>query len=425
MSRKQNKVSNSHNKSWSNYRQVSYIKTSVVRQIGVEELKRINKRIFVLMKRSEGFFKEEKARMLVVKQANGYFRGQKVISQADQRALKATGGKYREVTFLKDKATRKMLRKVAKLIDIPHADQVGFTRKRSIWDAAARLGDAKSIVNIDLENAFNAIPEQAVYLILRRVFDLNKKHARQLTNAITDGGYLYQGSPLAPLIFNLWTRPIMDSVRGAGFDIVAYADDLTIGSDYGAISHKMVRVFIKWIRQFNMNVNMAKVKFYNIKKAYKETVGLKSIRSGGGILTTPVKFRKGLRKLRYLTHLYTVNGVTHTRRVNKEGEPNELGFVILGSWIWLSEAERRGVARVDTALYKKLKKSVPAIIEDWKIKRRSYNVDHQSCFTTDSIPHIPQDTRGKWKVIYTSHQGRLREGVYRKRLSARVRRPFR
>lgn len=382
---------------WSNYRQVSYITASIRKQVGAQKLKEISTQIFAIMKANENSFSSEKAHMLVVKQAEGYFRGQKIIDKKEQQKLIKSGGKTRPVTYIRDKQTNKILKRIAPLVDIPHPDQVGFTANCSIWDAASRMAECSAVVNIDLENAFNAIPEGAVYLIFRKVFDLNKTHAAMLTDACCENGFMYQGCPLSPLIFNLWTRPILDSIKGAGFKIVAYADDLTIGTECGYISHKMVRVFKKWIEQFNMTVNTAKVKFYNYKKTYKETVGLKKWCKDSGLIIEPLKFRKALRKLAYLAHLYD-KGVTHTRRLNKAGEPNELGFVILGMWIWISESKRRGFNKRYRKLYKRLQKRVPAILDDWKSNRQRYPNLHS--VHSISIPHSESDIQRKWKEIY-------------------------
>ena len=316
--------------------------------------------------RNKPILQPKKNNMIVVKKGKGYAKGQKIIDKKEQQEFTENGGTSRPIIYLSDKETHELLQKLTHVFDLPlKGVQYGFTKGENIYTATRNLVDAKSSVNMDLENAFNAVPRKAVYLIFRIIFDLNKFDAHMLTECCCHNGYLYQGCPIAPLLFNIYTLPIAYSIHKSGLGVVQYADDITIYStEYDSISFRMVKVIKKWIEQYNMKINLKKTKFFNASCLIVVNVGLKIIKNLGFIEAQ--KFRKTLRKLNYLIQLRNKHGIEFTRHLNKQGEFNQMREVLLGLWAWLTESKRQNIqlSKKDSKLYDKIQNT----FEHWSRK---------------------------------------------------------
>lgn len=328
-------------------RQVKYSKKALTKVYSARRIDELNKHLFYFCRDNNILnLDTRKSKMIVVKEADGFFKGEKVVDREKIKAIQDSGGRYRNITFLKSHETQWFAKNISALIDVSMPNQHGFTAERGIYTAAKQILDdacqreITQAVNIDLENAFNAIPKQAVFLIFRDIFDLNKQYAQKLADMACDGSdHLFQGCPFAPQIYNIWVIGILHSIEKLGFKVAAYADDLTI---YGSnnINWKVVATINKRVKFWNMKINKKKVRFFKVKKNDNlDTVGLKISKDSG--FAEPLSFRKQLRKLKYFLHLFHDLDKRSTHRMSKLGEPIQLIHMINGLHNWLDESFRR------------------------------------------------------------------------------------
>jgi hypothetical protein len=101
-----------------------------------------------------------------------------------------------------------------------------------------------------------------IFQLLRVTFDVNRQVARDLAEKWTVHGHMLQGHPLAPLIFNLWTRTTTDYLNRLGrkqqFQIVQYADDIMIMDHRWRTSWNQIRYIMEQYEKLGFSINPEK-----------------------------------------------------------------------------------------------------------------------------------------------------------------------
>ena len=216
-------------------------------------------------------------------------------------------GKWRHITYVKDPTLRKELGKANKHITgLVIDNQHGFTTKRSIITAWKYLesNKIKGMINFDLQDAFNQITINEVYYIFRKILDLNKEDALVLTYLSTKNGYLFQGNPLSPTIFNIAAVRMMKRLKGLENEelkIASYADDINITSTRGFISWKLTKLIAFIIKDSGFKTNKEKFEGQTYKKRMS-TLGISFSKNKGNFL--PRKSDKLKRKIKFLTFTF-------------------------------------------------------------------------------------------------------------------------
>lgn len=272
---------------------------------------------------------------VVKKDYQGRHRGDKIFNKSEMRNFVANGGKVRPIqTYCKD--TRKELRGLMQVFDIPVPNQVGFTAGKNIFSVAEDFKDEKATLLVDLEDAFNQITQNQVYLILREVFDLNEKDSKRFARVMCVNGCLFQGNPLAPLIFNIWSSRLVHVMTLCGLNFKQYADDITIVSKYDSISYSFMRFICGLITQLGFKVNRDKLE--RQRKTRTRTLGLdrRKVRIYG---LYPQRVRKLKAKIKYLVFLFEKRDIRFTNHLTKDGKPLRLSWVIAGLHNWLRECK--------------------------------------------------------------------------------------
>ncbi len=186
--------------------------------------------------------------------------------------LKNMGYRTREIKFW-NKNTRKAAAKaLAKTLDIPCPWQHGFTANQGLKDAWIPIDKAESVLLVDLENAFDQISQEQAYWLFRVVFDLNRRDSNWLAQKMCYKGYVFQGNPIAPLIFNLLSCTIGWRLKRANINCSQYADDLAILGKHEYMGYRLSKFVLELIRQEGWIVNPRKVT--RQRKGSFESLGL-------------------------------------------------------------------------------------------------------------------------------------------------------
>jgi hypothetical protein len=273
----------------------------------------------------------------VVKSAPGYTKGAKVFEASEVKRLEEAGGKFRPILcYCKD--TNKALKPLAKALAIPCEWQHGFMPQKGVLTAAGAIEYeeglfGKSKVFIDLKDAFNQITLEQVREMFHLVFFLNKTDSDWLARRMCHTGFLFQGNPVAPLIFNILSRFIGLNVhkqtKGA-VKLVQYADDLTFIVNRDYVPQRYIRWLYKLIRWAGWTPNEAKTE---VQKSHNNwgCLGLRRFRNG----YIARKQRNIKAKIRFFHHLIVKRHITTTRRLNKIGEPIGADAMVKGLAAWL------------------------------------------------------------------------------------------
>lgn len=121
-------------------------------------------------------------------------------------------------------------------------------------------------MKMDLSSAFNSVPREFVYYFFERTLDLNIEDSKAITNCCCDEtGYLYQGCPISPLLFAIYSYGMVNDFKGAGFQVSAYADDMTIIGQYEQMSNKTRKFANKIASEYGFKMNIDKTKFGRTK----------------------------------------------------------------------------------------------------------------------------------------------------------------
>jgi hypothetical protein len=199
----------------------------------------------------------------------GNFFISKEKETAGKRSWTQPKGKFRKIVYLKSKEARRSLNHIANIMDICSEEQHGFRKNKDIKSAVSKIVElnGKKVLLIDLENAFNQVKYSEIFYIFHKIFRLNKHDSKRLTESSTINGYMYQGSPLSPMLFNIMSKGLIGRISGI-IPIVQYADDLTLISRYEFISYKFERFIYKIIEECGWTVNKSKTQHRNIKQGF-------------------------------------------------------------------------------------------------------------------------------------------------------------
>jgi len=232
--------------------------------------------------------------MYVIKKDElGFKRGQKVFEKPPVA--------YRDIYFYPEE-TRKALKELLPIFDIPAQNQIGFTKGKGIQDLYYHNPSRTDLtrIKLDLKDAFNSVTQKHIFWLLRIVFDLNTKLSKELSHLWTTKGHMLQGHPLAPAIFNLVTRDLNCwlSVRTG---IVQYADDILIYEKSDYISWHWIKIIFSKFNKLGFRINVEKEGIYHKRKDL-EFLGLKYTFNDTKPLISSKrrKRRKLIRKLRRL-----------------------------------------------------------------------------------------------------------------------------
>lgn len=208
--------------------------------------------------------------------------------KGDKHFVKSEGITYRKIRYYK-KETRTALREILPVFDLHHPSQIGFTKGHGLGDMLLLSAGNKSTQNkdekgvvytkLDIKNAFDAITYDQLKGLLNVVYKVNKYTASEIAKAWTVQGFMVQGHPLTPAIFNLLTRPVLDFVdkHMPGIEIIQYADDvLTKSNIFGTsyMSWKSVRMIAKSFKKMGFTMNVEKEGFFH-EQAEIHFIGLR------------------------------------------------------------------------------------------------------------------------------------------------------
>ena len=220
---------------------------------------------------------DHKVKFAVVKKHHVLPKGTKVFGNEIQKVRKE-GGTIREILTY-DSNTRSVLHRLNEILTIPVAEVYGFAKNRSSVDVLRDIRslewEHKSLVCIDLKDAFNQITESDIKALLRIVFRLNRKDSDWLSKAMCYNGRLFQGNPIAPAIFALWSLRIASVFsQWSNIKLFMYADDLTfvINKDY--VSWGLVKVLYKVLTNVGFTPNKDKTEIYSFNK-YVSLLGIR------------------------------------------------------------------------------------------------------------------------------------------------------
>lgn len=167
------------------------------------------------------------------------------------------------------------------------------------------------------------------------IFRINKKDATQFAKNMCLNGFIFQGNPIAPLIFNIWSINIGYRMKRAGFIVSQYADDIFVISKYEYVSYKIIRLLCNIICDSGWQVNKQKVK---VQHKLVKCLGLVI----DNLIARPDKRKRLKKKIRYFDKLKTKYG---TRRLS---ETKDSDMVLNGLKGWLGFAEKQINMIIDT-----------------------------------------------------------------------------
>lgn len=273
----------------------------------------------------------------VVKKCPGYHRGDKVFDRKLVEEMTAKGAKFRPILCY-NKETNKQLHFLAEMLDIPCEWQHGFTHGKGVITAVNDIVEKEGLfgvskVFIDLQDAFNQITENEVRALLHVTFRLNLKDADWLAHRMCYKGNLFQGNPVAPLLFNVFSRYIGYNVQKQSkglIKLVQYADDLTfiIQKDYTPKS--LIKFIFKMINWAQFKCNPAKTEK---RKAGSKWGCLGLYHDGTGMKIRGQ--RKLKKKIMWFYHMIKLKTYLSLRR-NKIGINIPIPCIIKGLAEWYS-----------------------------------------------------------------------------------------
>ena len=204
-------------------------------------------------------------------------RGTKVLKS---QRKKFPNEKFRDITYLKDEKLRKALKRSASsLADYTQNPlQYGFFKEKGAPNEIQFATNFNWFVSVDLKSAFNQISLVDAYQLLLRC-GLKDKTAKIMAALIIDKetGMAYQGSPLTPVIFNMWIIPFLCDINQALTGKIdgnpkvaqafAYADDIMIGFNQRP-DNKIFDQIGKWAKRYEITFNPAKTHRFNIKEGH-------------------------------------------------------------------------------------------------------------------------------------------------------------
>lgn len=211
--------------------------------------RRVSYQLFKIVQSKD--FKDEKGRFYIEKRTK-------------KRSFTVPETNYREIVFLKDKETRKALLAVSKALEnlLNNNFQHGFRTHYDIKTFCASTRTDGGMLKIDLKSAFNQLPKRKIQMFFEKACDLRKEEAEILTDLATYRGYMYQGCPYSPMIFNCMIYgALRDINKIKDIQVQSYADDILITSVRGPISFKLAKTIHRIINQYGFKTNPKKSRF--------------------------------------------------------------------------------------------------------------------------------------------------------------------
>ncbi len=152
---------------------------------------------------------------------------------------KKSGGKRRlTIPTITDRvAQTAVARTLAPLLDAEFEDaSFGYRAGRGVADAVRRVEELRRqgwvwAIDADIDDFFDTIPiDRLVERLTRSMTEspLVDLVARWLEHAAEQGRGIAQGSPLSPLLANLYLDDLDEAMSGAGVRLVRYADDFVV-----------------------------------------------------------------------------------------------------------------------------------------------------------------------------------------------------
>lgn len=283
----------------------------------------------------------------VVKHDKGkYKRGQKIMSRKEQQTFISNGGETREIRC-HGELTRLHMRELIEPLDVVMPNRHGFKKNKDIFtlmEAASQRMErgnrfTGTVISLDMTNAFEQVTETQIYLIFKKIFDLNHKDSEKLASICSYKGRLFQGCTIAPLLFNIWFSRVferLETMRNDNFELFSYADDLTLIVDYSTLSWKFLRFIIKVIEQCGFKINKRKTKVRNGQ--HMEICGLQWKTNPNGEWKIYPRATKRLKsKIRLFKYLLS-KGITKTKRLNKNEEYITIQEMLKGLENWYSRS---------------------------------------------------------------------------------------
>ena len=277
--------------------------------------------------------KTDTAVMWVHKGCETVPRGKKFLNSKEVKAREENGEKFRTVRYPKNKSTKRLCSAIATLIEgFTLPEQKGFKTGKNVFHALQPHVGNHTVLELDGASAFNTVPKEFVYKFFKNIIRLNNTQARFLAECCTDNGYLYQGNPLSPALYNVYQVLAIASLRKLkNVRVSSYADDLIISTPFKRMSYKFRRLILKILKECGIKVNEKKTHFGKVDRL---------IKLGGHIDTLEIarkqKFKK---KIRLFEYLQKKHGVLYTKRLNKAQKPIEIREMIVGLKAWLNFPE--------------------------------------------------------------------------------------
>lgn len=278
----------------------------------------------------------------------GMRRGDKVVSRRKYEQMEQAGASFRRVRFPRNPQVKKYLAYMARVMaEVHHEDQFGFVPRRDCVGSAQRHVYARTAFLLDIENAFDQISQREVEEILHRVFLVNRRDAGLIAMLSCHDYHLYQGSPIAPVLFNvraLWmTERLHRLAAKTGMNLSVYADDLTLShNQWRYMGRGLQRTVYRIIRECGLKVNESKCKVCQVspmKIGHYDITGLTVDYDVTGIpYVRPLHRRRTWQKAEYIGYLRS-KGIVLSKEMAKDGHLKDLMMVEKGLRGW---AKRRG-----------------------------------------------------------------------------------
>lgn len=243
----------------------------------------------------------------VVKEAPGKHKGDIVFAREHSDLLKRQKeSKFRDIfCFGKDarQACRGVITALEPFNKIP--TQFGFKEHLGVHNAFASVYDGGEFrFYVDLQNAFCQITRRQIYWLFHKSLDLSRPKSNWLADRMCDSsGHLFQGNPLAPVIFNLLSstlnKVLNKLLKPHGIKVSQYADDITFSSN-SHISLSMRKWIVRLVNLCGWQANLEKCEYKKKNAPFKQTLGIVEIR-GRGIFA--VKQRRMRKLLSYIKHI--------------------------------------------------------------------------------------------------------------------------
>ena len=197
---------------------------------------------------------------------------------------KRNGGKRQlGIPSVRDRVVQENLRDILeKIFDQTFSEHShGFRPKRSQFSALRDLWTQirkgrVTIVDVDIEKCFDTIPYQALIdEVAKEVADGSVLHLIEifLTAPIKDG-YRYvwprqgtpQGSPMSPLLANIYLAKLDRHLKQEGVNFVRYADDIRAGAGKMWKAKEIKEEIDKGLKKIGLRMNPSKTKLVTIDR---------------------------------------------------------------------------------------------------------------------------------------------------------------